>query len=286
MEALPSKTLRRYCSPYSRLKFIYSRPSAGIVRGIWNYHTHTLNWGDIGYNFLIDKYGVVYEGRLGSLSAPAGYMTVGGHAAPANTGSVGVSVMGDHTSVDPSAEPIGSLVDVIAWQFGRSGVDPFGTFRFNSNGSTRSIPAISGHLDVSATVCPGLIYQQLGDIRTAVSKAIAKSDSPVPSVPKPAPISYVSKQQTGHGWPKNGVWGIGDSTKRGALDVVLRQPNGDLYLYSGNGKSRLNPPRKIGHGWSAFTDLYGNIDFNGDGRTDVIARRNDGKLFTYRYKIR
>lgn len=152
----------------------YSRSEApGIVRGIFNYHANTLDWGDIGYNFLIDKYGTIYEGRSGSLASPSGKMVIGGHAAPANTGSVGISVMGNFTNgVTASAEVLNDIAHIIAWQFGSAGLDPHGTWR-HGGGST--IPTISGHQQVSATACPGTIQNNLPHIRTTVETIIDAS---------------------------------------------------------------------------------------------------------------
>lgn len=150
--------------------------SAGLVRGIWNYHDSGQGWGDIGYNFLVDKYGTIYEGREGSLTAKPGYMSVGAHAAPANTNSVGIAVMGEYTKIQPTTESIDSVVDVLAWQFSMANVNPLGTRSYvNNAGATKTISTVAGHKDVSATACPGLIYNQLGTIRSTVAKKIDES---------------------------------------------------------------------------------------------------------------
>src|SRR5699024_5630123 len=70
--------------------------SAGIVRGIYRYHAVTRDWGDIGYNFLVDKYGQVFEGRAGSVAAPDGLIPEGAHARGFNRGTLGISVLGDY----------------------------------------------------------------------------------------------------------------------------------------------------------------------------------------------
>src|SRR5690606_25845599 len=93
----------------------YSRAQApGIVRGIYHFHSNTRGWGDIGYNFLIDKWGRIYEGRSGSLASPTGRMPVGAHAAPYNTGTVGLSVMGDYTKAAVPQAAMNSMADILA----------------------------------------------------------------------------------------------------------------------------------------------------------------------------
>lgn len=166
--------------------------SADLVRGIWNYHTFGQGWGDIGYNFLVDKYGTIYEGREGTLTAQPGYMSVGAHAAPANTNSVGISVMGEYTKIQPTTESIDSVVDVLAWQFSMANINPLGTRTYTTNaGATKTISTVAGHKDVSATACPGLIYNQLGAIRHAVAEKLSVTDAPLSTTAQQYPIEGV-----------------------------------------------------------------------------------------------
>ena len=155
--------------------------SASIVRGIYYYHAVTLDWGDIGYNFLIDKYGTVFEGRSGSLAAPAGRMSVGAHARGVNTGTMGLSMMGDYSSVSPSEAQLSSVGRMAGWFLkragitdanGRAGLHVWTTERYQA-GSTISMPRILGHRDVGYTTCPGNVgYSKLGTIRTIAQTQI------------------------------------------------------------------------------------------------------------------
>ena len=155
--------------------------SASIVRGIYYYHAVTLDWGDIGYNFLIDKFGTVFEGRSGSLAAPGGRMSVGAHARGVNTGTMGLSMMGDYSSVSPSDAQLSSVGRMAGWFLkragiadanGRAGLHVWTTERYQA-GSTISMPRILGHRDVGYTTCPGNVgYSKLGTIRTIAQTQI------------------------------------------------------------------------------------------------------------------
>ncbi|MCK6211687.1 N-acetylmuramoyl-L-alanine amidase [Georgenia sp. EYE_87] len=179
--------------------------AASVVRGIYQYHAVTRGWGDIGYNFLVDKWGRVYEGRTGSLAAPAGMMPQGAHAAPVNNGTVGISAMGDYTKIAAPTATIDAMTDVLAWQFGRAGIDASTRSGIYSPGTPAlvkgvNLPRIFGHMDVSATACPGKdIYGRLAAMRTAVA---SKTDPPAPApapapAPTPAPTPATSSPTTG-----------------------------------------------------------------------------------------
>lgn len=148
--------------------------SAGIVKGIYHYHATTLGWGDIGYNFLVDKYGQVFEGRDGTLASAPGKMVVAGHAYGVNTGSMGISMMGNYSTVAPSQAQLDSVGKIAGWFLRRgghtkvtenAGLKIHATARYKA-GQTISLPRILGHRDVGYTECPGNVgYTYLGKIR-------------------------------------------------------------------------------------------------------------------------
>ncbi|MDY5584303.1 MAG: N-acetylmuramoyl-L-alanine amidase, partial [Arcanobacterium sp.] len=266
---------------------VYTAAQApGIVRSIFQYHAITLGWGDIGYNFLVDKYGVIYEGRSGSLTATPGQMVQGAHAANANTYSVGISVLGSYINgVQPSNASITAIENILAWQFDMAGINPFGKWTTTTDITTN---VIAGHKDVGSTACPGLIYDRLGDIRANVAKIISeKATSTVnpPILPDPefVGIAYlaISSKQVGKGWPGTNVWGAGDFTSDGFADLILRNQNGELILYNGKESNLWEAPQKIGRGWGSFADLYMGVDFNGDEFLDIVGRTTTGDLLLY-----
>lgn len=146
--------------------------SAAIVRSIYYYHTQINGWCDIGYNFLVDRYGVVFEGRYGGIDRAV----VGAHAGGFNTGSTGISFIGDFVNVDPTIAGLNSIIQLLGWKFTVHLVFPKAWTRYTSGGSTKyppgtevDLPTIAGHKDVSATACPARIYDRLQDIRNSVS---------------------------------------------------------------------------------------------------------------------
>jgi methionine-rich copper-binding protein CopC len=153
----------------------YSRAqSAAIVRAIQVYHVKGNGWDDVGYNFLVDKYGQVFEGRAGG----ADRNVIGAHAQGFNTGSTGVAILGSYQGTRPSAAAEASLAKLIAWRLDVAHVDPLSTFNWLSTGNPRfpsGVPvflrAIVGHRDVGFTDCPGsAVYARFGPLVQAVAR--------------------------------------------------------------------------------------------------------------------
>jgi hypothetical protein len=153
----------------------YSRAqSAAIVRAIQVYHVRANGWNDLGYNFLVDKYGQIFEGRAGG----ADRNVIGAHAQGFNTGSTGVAVLGSYQGARLSAAAESALARVIAWRLDVAHVDPVSTFNWISSGNPRfpsGVPvflrAIVGHRDVGFTDCPGsAVYARFGPLVQAVAR--------------------------------------------------------------------------------------------------------------------
>lgn len=131
------------------------------VRAIYYYHAVTLGWGDIGYNYLIDWKGNIYEGRYG------GENVIGGHAYGHNNGSIGIALLGTYTTTQITKEAEQALVKLIAWKADELQIDPLGSSFFVDHDT----PNIMGHRDAmpGETTCPGdALYAQLPAIREEV----------------------------------------------------------------------------------------------------------------------
>jgi hypothetical protein len=140
--------------------------SAAIVRAIQTYHVRGNGWDDIGYNFLVDRFGQVFEGRYGGIERNV----IGAHAQGFNTGSVGIAVLGSYGGSGPPASARDALARLIAWRLDVAHVDPVSRVSVISSGNPRfpaGLPtwmrAVSGHRDTGFTSCPGAgLYGQLG----------------------------------------------------------------------------------------------------------------------------
>lgn len=141
------------------------------VRNIWYFHTVTRGWGDVGYNFLIDPNGVIYEGRAGGNGA------IGAHFSCRNTNTVGVSLMGDFTATQPSPAALAALKRLLTEVLARNGVSPNvvakhapSTLDLNTISSHRDGNAAAPQITCTITSCPGdQLYSKLTEIRNDVA---------------------------------------------------------------------------------------------------------------------
>jgi len=142
----------------------YNADPAVDVRSIYYYHAITKGWGDIGYNFLVDWKGNIYEGRFGGADA------VGGHAYQYNYGSVGVCLIGSFAGTRPTDAQLNSLHRLLAWKAQVKSIDPNARIYFVDRAN---VATISGHRDVINTSCPGQVeYDLLPTARSEVTRLL------------------------------------------------------------------------------------------------------------------
>lgn len=158
---------------------------AATIRAIYYDDAIIRGWGDMGYNFLIDAQGHIYEGRhardyaAGQLHDEedlAGNVARGAHAKGFNSGTLGIVLLGTFDTVQPTAAARTALEKLLAWEADRHGIDPLtGSTYVNPDlGTTKWLYHISGHRNVNNTDCPGaLFYPTFPSLRTAVSNRIA-----------------------------------------------------------------------------------------------------------------
>jgi putative cell wall-binding protein len=160
---------------------------AAQIRGIQRSHVQTNGWADIGYNFLVDREGRVYEGRwareyddgeIHDGEDGDGNLVIGAHATSHNPGIVGIAVLGNYTSASLTAESLAAIVRLITWKFALHAIPANGAAPYTlSSGEVQTFPNIAGHGDVDPpTTCPGPhIHERLPAIRTAVGRNFVRS---------------------------------------------------------------------------------------------------------------
>ena len=152
--------------------------SAAIVLGICQYHRDDNKWNDLGYNFLVDRFGQVFEGRAGGIDQAV----IGAQAQGYNGTSTGIACIGDFGAVAQSEAGMDALARLIAWKMSVHGVPVTGQVTVTSaGGSANRYPKgtpvtferISGHRDGDTTACPGdALYAQLADLRARAARYV------------------------------------------------------------------------------------------------------------------
>lgn len=138
---------------------------AAVVRSYWSLHVNSNGWSDLGYNWLVDATGVLYQGRQ---FRNGNENVVGAHFSGANGATMGVCVMGTFTSISPSQQALKMLVRILAYKAAERNINPRGISYHSS--SQLTINNICGHRDgPGATECPGTnLWNQLPAIRNRV----------------------------------------------------------------------------------------------------------------------
>ncbi|MCX4990487.1 MULTISPECIES: N-acetylmuramoyl-L-alanine amidase [unclassified Streptomyces] len=145
-----------------------------LIRGIYRYHVVSSGWRDIGYNFLVDKCGNIYEGRAGGVAKAV----KGAHTLGFNTNSMGIAVLGNFAGTKPPDAALKAIARLTAWKLGLYGGNPRGKTYLTSaggnlyrKGKNVRLNVISGHRDGFATECPGrLLYGKLGSARKTAAR--------------------------------------------------------------------------------------------------------------------
>lgn len=221
--------------------------SASIIRDIYAYHTKTLGWCDIGYNFLVDKYGQIFEGRWGGIDMPIH----GSHATEWNTNTMGVSFMGNYETASPPAVMLNAGAGLIAWKLDAFQREAKGKVKL----AGKVVNIIFGHGDVMATACPGKnIRSKMASLRTDVENRMG------------------ARGPIGKAWDKRG--GEGTFGHPHVAEKVIGGGRVAGFLRSGNPKSLYWHPYTDDHETKGpidalYSDLGGPESALGWPRSDV-----------------
>jgi len=199
-----------------------ARPAVERIRALYQYHAVNRGWGDIGYHYLIDEEGRIYEGKSG------GDAVVGGHAYCHNIGSIGVSMLGNFEIEQPTQQQLKSLQWLLRDLAEHYDIDLERDVSFHG----KILPAVVAHRDLVSTECPGYyVIGSMDQIRTHVAnndvdgtvtlpkpRVTEKPKTPVKKAPrKPS-------RQSGMPVIQEGITSIGDT--------VFQGRPGDLRLFS------------------------------------------------------
>ena len=156
----------------------------GILRAFWRHHTQTNGWCDIAYNFLVDRFGTIWEGRAGGVDRPV----IGGHAKGFNTWTTGVALIGEFGSAPAYSSMVAATERLLSWKLSLHGVDPLGWTELLNRatsgpmrhpaGAVVHLPTVLGHRDLGLTSCPGSnVYAVLGALRRSLSATARRNDA-------------------------------------------------------------------------------------------------------------
>ena len=285
--------------------------SAAIMRGLYAYAVRTLQYCDMHYNFLVDKYGQIFEGRYGGIASAVH----GAHSVGFNTDTTGIAAIGNFQTTPAPPAMVAAIERLIAWKFDVHGVDPttpvtyvtFGNDKFPA-GTAVTVPRIIGHQDTWFTDCPGQYLEpllpQMRNVVTSIMagnrswSAFASRGTSIASAPAAASwapdrldvFAAGSGGSLSHKWWNGQSWSVGweslgqpsggftggpaaVSWGPGRVDVFARGTDGSLRHRWWNGS-----------GWDAWEDLGGNLASApavtswGTNRIDVFARATSGAL--------
>ncbi len=207
------------------------------MRNLYAYFTHSLGYADMAYNFLVDKYGTIYEGRAGCVyldPTPCDGPSLpvqGAHTAGMNLDTFAISAIGnfDVAPVEHPQELVNSIAALMAWKIAPYGLSPNANARITStdtsglsqysSGQVAVVPVISGHRDVGRTACPGkYLYAYLPAIRAKAEDILLPVISKVSVAPKSLDESVAKDAIIQATIPATATWTIAvNNEETGAL---------------------------------------------------------------------
>ncbi|MDO4238758.1 LysM peptidoglycan-binding domain-containing protein, partial [Micrococcus sp.] len=196
------------------------------MRGIYAYYTKTLKWGDFPYHLITDRFGNIYEGRRGALTSNP----LGTHAGGFNTGTMGISTLGNYDVVAPSQETVDAMARAAAFYVYRDGLDAHGTVTLTTGGTNMwpagsrvTLDTIFPHRATKYTACPGqYLMPRLDEIRDGAARIAAAAEGTTTPAPAPSPVPYTGDAYTVQ--PGDGWWIIAQRT--GVSMPELQRLNG------------------------------------------------------------
>jgi uncharacterized protein with LGFP repeats len=273
----------------------------GLLRSIYAYHTRSRGWSDIGYNYLVDRFGRIWEGRAGGVDRPV----VGAHTLGYNDYSFAMSAIGNYDIKQPSAALIQAYGALFAWKLSLHGVSAASAVQ---KVGRKNFRAINGHRDAGSTACPGkYLYAKIPQIRTLAASAqrgwtgrelrshLASTRHPDLIVRNASdkfayilPIRGRGPYRLGKAIPTgvnlataNLVLNAGDWNGDGKGDFIYRTTAGVVYVRLGNGKGQFPAQRVLATGFKNVQLLAAVGDVTGDGWPDLMGQPAGSSMRIY-----
>ena len=274
----------------------------GILRSIYAYHTQTRGWSDVGYNFLVDRFGRIWEGRYGGVDRPV----VGAHTLNYNDYAFAMSAIGNFENVQPSSAMLQAYGKLFAWKLSLHGIDADST---SQNVGGRRFQAVNGHRDAAATACPGrYLYAKIPTIRTLAAQIQADwsgrdrdtdvvgtghpdllvrrtSDKAAFVVPTGGMLRLRAPRVLSTDWSRyDTVVASPDLSGDGTADLMVRNAStGNAGVRAGRGDGTFAPVKTFTTAFRGFDQITAVGDLNRRGRSDIVARKPDtGRLYLFR----
>lgn len=269
----------------------------GIIRSIYAYHTKSRGWSDIGYNFLVDRFGRIWEGRYGGIDRPV----VGAHTLNYNDYAFAMSAIGNFDTKKPTSAMVEAYGALFAWKLSLHGVDAAST---SQQVGRKKFQAINGHRDAASTACPGkYLYEQIPKIRQLASKAqrgwagrelesnlasnshpdiVARraSDGQLFVIPTGGLSNFGAASTKATGLPAGSAVVSPDLTGDGIADLLVRQSTGEAQIRPGTKSGTFADARpRVLNGFAGHDLVTAVGDVNGDRRNDLVGRLTEtGRL--------
>lgn len=262
---------------------------AAVVRSYWNYHVNTLGWSDIGYNYLIDKFGNLYQGRYNP-NMPTTDVR-GAHAGNSNSKSIGVNFLGNADVTIATTAQLNKLYALLGWWYNDKGLDPTtsASIPLQVSGSATKF-RILGHRDVNSTTCPGDdLYSRLASMRLQTKAVIDACSS--------APFSTIA---TDYDWRGNDFWiKYQDQSNTGEPGVAEQyeqalefngtdwRANASQGFFNDNFNSTIHSDWTINNGTWAISSGTLSQSNNAATNTNIYTplSQNNSKSYLYHWKM-
>jgi hypothetical protein len=245
-----------------------------LLRGIYAYHVESRGWRDIGYNYLVDRFGRIWEGRYGGVNRAV----VGAHTLGFNEVSFAMSAIGNFDIARPPAAVVAAYARLFAWKLA--------IYNIRANNPRvlvkgRWLHAINGHRDVGQTACPGrYLYARIPYIRNAARNIQLKAQkggvgSTAP--PPPPSTTFTSPTQTprpAKAQPSTIAFPKSTNVAGSAYpDLLLKsRSTGAIRVLPTAGQTGFRGVVSTPGSWWAMNLLAAVGDLTGDGKGDVLAR--------------